>query len=142
MKQKLGIVIAILAFAAVLAISLNHDSKANAARSPEQAIKKTVLAYLNSINSGDIDTLVQYTDDLRYPDKTVQKANYTSVKLQESITDIVINTIEPLNATSYKASISAKISGTQANNLGILVVNKYGEWLVVTGQQQAQQQQQ
>jgi hypothetical protein len=141
MKQKLGIVLAILAFGALLTISLIHDSKANAAHSPEQAIKTTVLAYLNSVNSGDIDTMIQYSDDLRYPDKSVQKANYTSLKIQESITNISIKFIEPLTPTSYKVSFSAKISGNQVEELALPVVNKYGVWLVVIGQQQAQQQQ-
>lgn len=140
MKQKLGIVIAILAFGAVLALSLIHDSNASAAHSPEQAIKKTVLTYLNAISSNDIDTLVQISDDLRFPDKTIQKENYSQFESQPKITDIVINSIKPQNATAYVVSISAKLDGKPANDIPILVVNKYGQWLVLTGQQQQQQQ--
>ncbi|QGQ97819.1 hypothetical protein EHS13_24480 [Paenibacillus psychroresistens] len=136
MKQKLGIVIAILAMGAVLALSLIHDSKANAAHSPEQAIKKTILAYLNALNSGDIDSLVQYSDDLRFPDKSVQKDTYTQNKFQQSITDITIKTLEPQTATSYMVIFSAKIDGDPRDNLPIPVVYKYGKWLVVMGQQQ------
>jgi hypothetical protein len=139
MKQKLGILIALIAFGALLAISLIHDSKANAAHSPEQAIKTTVLAYLNSVNTGDIDTMIQYTDDLRFPDKSVQKDNYKGLK--ESVTNISIKGLEPLTPTSYKVNISATINGNK-EEFALPVVNKYGVWLVVIGQQQQQQQQQ
>jgi hypothetical protein len=136
MKQKLGFVIASIAFCTLLAVSLIHDSNANAAHSPEQAIKTTVLAYLNSVNTGDIDTMIQYTDDLRFPDKSVQKANYKGLK--ESVINISIQGLVPLTPTSYNVNISATVNGKTAE-FAIPVVNKYGVWLVVIGQQQQQQ---
>jgi hypothetical protein len=136
MKQKLGIIIALIAFGALLVISLIHDSKANAAHSPEQAIKSTVLAYLNSVNTGDIDTMIKYTDDLRFPDKSVQKANYKGLK--ESVTNISIMGLEQLTPTSYKVNISATIKASK-QEFALPVVNKYGVWLIVIGQPQQQQ---
>ncbi len=135
MKQKLGIIVVLLAFAAILTIALIHDSKADAAGSPEEAIKTTVLAYLNSVNSGDIDTMVEYTDDLRFPDKSIQKQNYEGLK--QPVTDIVIKGMEPLTPTSYKVDFSATINGA-TEDLALQVVNKYDKWLVVIGQQQQQ----
>jgi hypothetical protein len=137
MKQKLGFIVAFIAFGALLAISLIHDSNANAAHSPEQAIKTTVLAYLNSVNTGDIDKMIQYTDDLRFPDKSVQKANYKGLK--ESVNNISIKGLEPLTPTSYRVNISATVNGKKAE-FAIPVVKKYGVWLVVVGQPQQQQQ--
>jgi hypothetical protein len=133
MKQKLIIVIAFLAFAALLAISLIHDSKANAAHSPDQAIKTAVLGYLDSVNTGDPDKMILYTDDLRFPDKSVQKDSYNGLKA--SITDITIDGMESLTPTSYKVNITATIDGKK-QAFAFPVVNKYGVWLVVIGQQQ------
>jgi hypothetical protein len=135
MKQKLGFILGILVLGILVAISLIHDSKANAAQSPEKAIKNTVQHYLDAVNTGDIDTMVKYTDDLRFPDKSVQKTNYKGIK--ESVTDISIQSVEPLSPTSYKVNVTATIKGNK-QQFALPLVNKYGMWLVVIGQQQQQ----
>ncbi|MEX2461712.1 MAG: hypothetical protein WD469_10545 [Paenibacillaceae bacterium] len=136
MKQKLGILLVLIAFGALLTISLIHDSKANAAHSPENAIKTAVLTYLNSVNTGDIDTLIQHTYDLSIPDKSMQQESYKDLKV--SITNISIKSIEPITPTSYKVNIAATINGNK-EEIALPVVNKYDLLLVVTGQQQQQQ---
>jgi ketosteroid isomerase-like protein len=114
---------------------LIHDSSANAAQSPEKAIRKTVHYYLDAVNAGDIDSMVKYTDDLRFPDKTVQKTNYKGIK--ESVTDVSIQSLEPLSPTSFKVNVTAIIKGNK-QQFALPLVNKYGMWLVVIGQQQQQ----
>ena len=138
MKQKLGILVGIIAFGVLLAISLIHDSNANAAQSPENAIKNTIHYYLDAINAGDIDTIVKYTDDSRFPDKSVQKETYKDFK-KESITNVSIQGLEAISPTSYNVKITATISGKK-EQFALPIVNKYGQWLVVVGQVQQQQQ--
>jgi hypothetical protein len=135
MKQKLGFITGILVLGILVAISLIHDSSANAAQSPEKAIRKTVHYYLDAVNAGDIDSMVKYTDDLRFPDKTVQKTNYKGIK--ESVTDVSIQSLEPLSPTSFKVNVTAIIKGNK-QQFALPLVNKYGMWLVVIGQQQQQ----
>jgi hypothetical protein len=135
MKQKLGFILSILAFGILVAISLIHDSNAYAAQSPEKAIKNTVHYYLDAVNAGDIDSMVKYTDDLRFPDKTVQKTNYKGIK--ESVTDVSIQSLAPITPTSYKVNVTAIIKGNK-QQFALQLVNKYGMWLVVIGQQQQQ----
>lgn len=133
MKQKLGYLVGIIAFGILVAISLIHDSNANAAQSPENAIKNTVHYYLEAINAGDVDTIINYTDDSHFPDKSVQKESYKSFKKQ-SITDISIQGLEAISPTSYNVSVTATIQGKK-EQFALPLVNKYGMWLIVIGQQ-------
>jgi hypothetical protein len=133
MKQKLVLLVCMIGFGLLLAASLIHDSKANAALSPEKAINNTIQAYLNAINAGDTDTIVKYTDDLRFPDKATQLENYKSMVIKETISNISIKSLDKLTETSYKVNVSATIQG-QTQEFAIPVVNKYGMWLVVIGQ--------
>jgi hypothetical protein len=131
MKQKLALFICVIAFGLIAAVSFVNDSKGNAAQSPDTAIRNTVLSYLTAINTGDTDTMVRYTDDLRFPDKATQKENYKGIK--EAITNISIKSLEKMTETSYKVNITANIQG-KAQEFAVPVVNKYGMWLVVIGQ--------
>jgi hypothetical protein len=137
MKQKLGILVVIIAFGILVAISLIHDSNAKAAQSPEAAIKNTVHYYLDAINAGDIETIVKYTDDSRFPDKSIQLENYKSFQ-KTSVTDITIQGLEAISPTSYNVNLTATIQG-KPQQITLQLVDKYGMWLVVTGQQQQQQ---
>lgn len=137
MKQKLGIFVGIIILGILVAIALIHDSKANAAQSPEIAIKSTVQHYLAAINANDLDNIVKYTDDARFPDKSIQRETYKSFQ-KTTITDISIQGLEAISPTSYSVNIKATIQGQQ-QQVALQVVNKYGMWLVVTGQQQQQQ---
>jgi hypothetical protein len=131
MKQKLVFLLCCIGFGLLLAVSLIHDSKAHAALSPEKAIGTTVHSYLNAINTGDTDTMVKYTDDLRFPDKATQKENYKNIK--EAISNITIKSFNKMTETSYKVNVAATIQG-KTQEFAIPVVNKYGMWLVVIGQ--------
>jgi hypothetical protein len=130
MKQKLALFICVIAFGLVVALSFIKDSKGNAAKSPETAIKTTVQSYLNAVNTGDTETMVKYTDDLRFPDKATQQENYKGIK--EDITNISIESLEKMTETSYKVNITAHIQG-KPQEFAVPVVNKYGMWLVVIG---------
>jgi hypothetical protein len=141
MKQKLGILVVIIAFGILVAISLIHDSNAKAAQSPEVAIKNTVHYYLDAITAGDIETIVKYTDDSSLPDKSVQLESYKATFQKTTITDISIQGLKAISPTSYVVNLTATIQG-QSQQFALQVVDKYGMWLIVTGQQQQQQQQQ
>jgi hypothetical protein len=131
MKQKLALFIGVIALGLIVALSLINDSKGNAAKSPEAAIRTTVQSYLSAVNTGDTETMVKYTDDLRFPDKATQKQNYKGIK--EAITNISIKSVEKMTETSYKVNITASIQGNP-QEFAVPVVNKYGMWLVVIGQ--------
>jgi hypothetical protein len=131
MKTKLAYFICVVALGLIVALSLISDSKGNAAKSPEAAIRTTVESYLSAVNTGDTETMVKYTDDLRFPDKATQKENYKGMK--EPITNISIKGLEKMTETSYKVNISANIQGSM-QEFAVPVVNKYGMWLVVIGQ--------
>jgi hypothetical protein len=134
MKQKLALLICVIAFGLIVTLSLIKDSKGHAAKSPEAAIRTTVQSYLSAVNTGDTDTMVKYTDDLRFPDKATQKENYKGIK--EAVTNISIKSLEKMTETSYKVTIMANIQGNQ-QEFAVPVVNKYGMWLVVIGQPSA-----
>jgi hypothetical protein len=131
MKQKVVFLLCCIGFGLLLAVSLVHDSKADAAQSPEKAISNTVNAYLNAINTGDTDTMVKYTDDLRFPDKATQKENYKNIQ-KVAISNITIKSFDKITETSYHVNVSATIQG-KTEGFAIPVVNKYGMWLVVIG---------
>jgi hypothetical protein len=131
MKQKLAMFLCLIGLGLIVALSFMQDSKGSAAKSPDTAIRTTVQSYLNAVNAGDAETMVKYTDDLRFPDKATQIENYKGIK--EAITNVSIKSLEKMTETSYKVNISANIQGNQ-QEFAIPVVNKYGIWLVVIGQ--------
>jgi hypothetical protein len=132
MKQKFVFLLCCIGFGLLLAVSLIHDSNANAALSPEKAMSTTVNSYLNAIKIGDTDTMVKYTDDLRFPDKATQKENYKNIQ-KVDISNITIKSFDKMTETSYKVNVAATIQG-KPQEFAVPVVNKYGMWLVVIGQ--------
>jgi hypothetical protein len=120
----------------LIAISLIHDSKANAEHSPDRAITTVVTSYLQAIETGNLDAMVQNSDDLRFPDKVDQKKNYAGIK--QTITNASVNSLEKITTTIYKANITATIDGNP-QQFAIPVVYKYGKWLVIIGQAQPNQ---
>jgi hypothetical protein len=136
MKQKLVILASFIVFALLIAVSLIHDSKANAEQSPNQAINTVVTNYLQAIETGNLDVMVQNSDDLRFPDKADQKKNYAGIK--QAVTHASVTSLEKVTASVYKANIKAIIDGNP-EEFAIPVVYKYGKWLIIIGQAQPSQ---
>jgi hypothetical protein len=136
MKQKLVIIAGFIVFGLLIAVSLIHDSKANAEQSPNQAITTVVTNYLQAIETGNLDVMVQNSDDLRFPDKADQKKNYAGIK--QVITNASVTSLEKVTTSIYKANIKATIDGNP-QEFAIPVVYKYGKWLVIIGQAQPSQ---
>lgn len=71
--------------------------------SQAEEVETMVNSYLEALKTRDIQALVQYSDDLRFPDKEEQLAQYLTI--DETITHASIKELTKVNEREYAVTI-------------------------------------
>jgi len=97
----------------------------------EEVIRGNIMKYLSAIESGDINEIVKYSDDIRFPDKNEQRLEYE--KIQDDISDTSIEKLEKISDTEYQVTIKYKQDKGQLTEIKFPVVKKEDGWRILVG---------
>lgn len=101
-------------------------------RNSEEVIRENVMKYLSAIESGDVNEMVKYSDDIRFPDKIEQRLEYQ--KIQDDISDTSIENLEKISNTEYQVTIKYKQDKGEFTEIKFPVVKKEDGWMILVGQ--------
>ncbi|OAB38646.1 hypothetical protein PMSD_06430 [Paenibacillus macquariensis subsp. defensor] len=98
----------------------------------EEKVREQVNTYLKAVESKDIDTMVKYADDLRFPDKIQQKSEYQTIS--QKIDKALIKDLRKINNTEYSVTITTEENGKMDEyTFPIKYVNQ--DWIIIVGQE-------
>jgi len=98
----------------------------------EEKVREQVNTYLKAVESKDIDTMVKYADDLRFPDKIQQKSEYQTIS--QKIDKALIKDLLKINNTEYSVTITTEENGkVDEYTFPIKYVNQ--DWRIIVGQE-------
>jgi len=98
----------------------------------EEVIRENIMKYLFAIESGDINEMVKYADDIRFPDKNDQKMEYENI--DDDITDTSIEKLEKISATEYQVTIRYRQGKGDLTKITFPVTKKDDGWKIIVGQ--------
>ncbi|MFS0576521.1 hypothetical protein AB1K83_12860 [Sporosarcina sp. 179-K 3D1 HS] len=103
---------------------------AGAALTPEMEVEGLLQSYLKALEENDTTTLVDLSDDLRFPDKKVQLENYLDIDSTVSETRIIeLSTLSP---TEFEATVSIVDASGQVE-LKFPIQQQKNKWKVIVG---------
>ncbi|CAM3298963.1 hypothetical protein FITA111629_15190 [Filibacter tadaridae] len=101
-----------------------------AALTPEMEVEGLLQSYLKALEDNDTTTLVNLSDDLRFPDKKEQLESYLDIDSTVSETRIIeLSTISP---TEFEATVSLVDDDEQLEFIFPIKQLK-NEWKVIVG---------
>lgn len=105
-------------------------TKSEASATPEDQAEKAVQIYFDALKSGNVDKIMQITDDRRYEDNKAKLEAYKDLAMVSKIKKTELLSFERVDATHMKAAIQL----TDDNNImeqtvPVEIVN--GQWKVV-----------
>lgn len=121
---------AVLALAVVAGTVYATSGSTGATQSPEQIVNQVLNQYMDAIKKGDVDRLMQITDDKRYKTDDEKRMVYTALTKEEhpkiEVVSVKEETQEKVSAT---IRIKTKTSGT--HELVYPVVKEGDTWKLV-----------
>ena len=97
---------------------------------PEKEVEGLLQRYLKAVEDHDLTTLVELSDDLRFPDKKEQLENYLDIAPTVSETRIIeLSTISP---TEFEATVSIMDADRQLE-LTLPIKRQKNKWKVIVG---------
>ncbi|OAB47164.1 hypothetical protein [Paenibacillus antarcticus] len=98
----------------------------------KEKVREQVTAYLKAVEIKDIDTMVKYADDLRFPDKIQQKSEYQTIS--QKIDKALIKDLRKINDTEYSVTITTEENGKMDEfTFPIKYVDQ--DWRIIVGQE-------
>ncbi|MBU9721942.1 MULTISPECIES: hypothetical protein [Bacillaceae] len=98
----------------------------------EKEVENIVIKYLTAMEEKDIETMVKYTDDIRFPDKSIQEEQYKDMLPQE-VTDTEIIDLTMVNNNEFEVIIEL-VANDFLERRTFPVLKKDGEWRIIVGQ--------
>lgn len=134
MKRKTVI---LFCAATVLSCGLFASVNTYASTTAEEEAKNAVTQYLQSVQVGDVEGMMEYTKDLRFPDEAQKRDSYELLALDtDAVRDLEVlslNTIDSANML-LRIKFTSKYSGP--HELELPVIKENGHWKVVVGGEQ------
>ncbi|WP_211220780.1 hypothetical protein [Paenibacillus terrigena] len=124
MKLKLLLII-------ILIINLMGCSQSNTLDT-EEKVQERITMYLEAIERNDIDKMVKYADDLRFPDKNKQKTEYKSIS--QKIEKTSIKDLRQINDKEYSVTITCEVDG-EADEFIFPIKYENQDWRIIVGQE-------
>ncbi|MEK3936395.1 hypothetical protein MKY41_13825 [Sporosarcina sp. FSL W7-1349] len=97
----------------------------------EEQAENVLSNYLSALENHDINALVKYSDDLRFPDKSVQKENYLDIEHTNPIAKII--ELQSISPTEFEATVEIVEEDGQLE-LTLPIQQKKNKWKVIVGQ--------
>lgn len=123
MKLRLLVIVLLL-------VNLFGCSKTNIAT--EEIIKENISIFLKAAENNEVDTMVKYADDLRFPDKKEQKNEYISIN--QKIKKTSIKDLKQLNDKEYSVTITCEVEG-EADEFTFPIKYENKDWRIIVGQE-------
>ncbi|HJB22726.1 MAG TPA: hypothetical protein H9946_01115 [Candidatus Jeotgalibaca pullicola] len=102
-----------------------------AALTSEMEVEELLQNYLKALEDSDVTTLVDLSDDLRFPDKKEQLEEYSGIDSKVSKTQIIeISNISP---TEFEAKVSI-VDDNGKHELKFPIKELENKWKVIVGQ--------
>lgn len=102
-----------------------------AALTSEMEVEELLQNYLKALEDSDVTTLVDLSDDLRFPDKKEQLKEYSGIDSKVSKTQIIeVSNISP---TEFEAKVLI-VDDNGENELKFPIKEQENKWKVIVGQ--------
>jgi len=98
----------------------------------EEKVREKVTTYLKAVENKDIDTMVKYADDLRFPDKIQQKSEYQTIS--QKIDKALIKDLQKINNTEYSVTITSEADG-KVDEYTFPIKYIHQDWRIIVGQE-------
>ncbi|MGO4532422.1 hypothetical protein AB4Z30_25340 [Paenibacillus sp. 2TAF8] len=126
-KRILGVLTAALCM-----VTLGSSLTVNAAGKEEASVRSVLERYEAAAKKNDVDSMVQYSFDLSWPNEEQFKRNLTS--LDEEVYKFETIALEKVETDLYKATVLAETEGMEETQMEVPVLNLNGKWKVIVGQ--------
>ncbi|MCG3089303.1 hypothetical protein [Sporosarcina cyprini] len=98
---------------------------------PEMEVEQHLQNYLKALEDYDVTTLVELSDDIRFPDKKIQLKEYLDIEPDISKTEII--EITAISPTEFEGTISYEdVNGEKETKFPI--IKQKSKWKVIVGQ--------
>ncbi|MBB4823374.1 hypothetical protein HNO89_000594 [Sporosarcina luteola] len=117
--------------AGLLLLLLLGGCSTKAALTPEMEVEQHLQNYLTALEDYDVTTLVELSDDIRFPDKKVQLEEYLDIEPDITKTEII--EITAISPTEFEGTISYEdVNGE--NEVKFPIIKQKNTWKVIVGQ--------
>jgi uncharacterized lipoprotein YehR (DUF1307 family) len=102
---------------------------------PSSDFEKIVVVahkYIKALEVGDINAMVEYSDDIRYPNKSEQKLNYKEINAD--IKEAQVLSIIRSSEKEYSLTLSLTTDGRN-ETIEFPVVDKDNKWTIIVGKE-------
>ncbi|MDQ0268332.1 CHASE3 domain-containing protein [Cytobacillus purgationiresistens] len=108
------------------------DHSNNATDHDINEVTNLLNSYLHALETNDVSLLVEYSNDIRFPNKDEQKEQYLSIEQQISDTKIV--ELNRVNEIKFEATIELVDDGDMSELKLPIEKQKSNEWIIIVGQ--------
>ncbi|WP_169088221.1 hypothetical protein [Paenibacillus sp. PL91] len=95
-------------------------------------VRSVLNQYENAAKKHDVDSMVQLSFDLSWPNQEQFKANV--MKLDEKVIKFETIALEMIEKDLYKATVLAETESLQETQMEVPVLHINGQWKVIVGQ--------
>lgn len=115
----------------ILMILFSTGCSSAFSQSADEKVEDIVTSYLEALETGNVETMVEHTSDLRFPDKDEQLKEYASI--DDDITNTNLVDIRKVSNNEYETTVEV-ISNKKFYELTLPIQLQDNKWRIIVGQ--------
>lgn len=136
-KLFLSVFVVLAVGIAVLLVVPLHQTVAMANSSSNEtayAARQAVTLYIDSVQKGNVDGMMQYSHDIRYDSESQRRNEYGQLVQYQNVQDMHITGVKAVDDSLVMVSLRWNENGT-SRIMTLPVYNENGYWKVIVGGQ-------
>ncbi|ARU61286.1 hypothetical protein CBW65_09980 [Tumebacillus avium] len=121
------------AFVCILTASLLFSAiQSKASTTAEQEARYAVTQYIHALKTSDVQEIMKYTKDLRYPNESRKKQAYTNMAQDQILSDVHLISFKRTDNDEMIATLRfvSKVAGTHELDYPV-IQEENGDWKVL-----------